>query len=91
MQPDSKARLINIAYTCAIQNELNKVNGMWRFVILGVVIVGVVITGISLIDTSATGEVSASAILANPDTDTSGFARAIGVLSGRRPAWLAVG
>ncbi len=50
---------------------------MWRFLILGVIIVGVVLIGISLIDTSATGEVSASAILANPNPDISGFARAI--------------
>ena len=50
---------------------------MWRFILLGVVIVGAVLAGISLMDTSATGDVSASAIMANPDGDTSGFARAI--------------
>ena len=59
---------------------------MWRFILLGVVIIGVVVVGISLMDTSATGDVTASAVLSNVETDTSGFARAIGPYDWSFPA-----
>ncbi len=52
---------------------------MWRLLILGGVVLAVVIFGFSLISVSGgTGDVNASAVLANLSSDTSGYARAIG-------------
>ncbi len=50
---------------------------MWRFVILGLVIVGILVFGFSMIETSGSTEVSASAVLTDISMDTSGYARAI--------------
>jgi predicted secreted hydrolase len=50
---------------------------MWRFVILGLVIVGIVVFGFSLIETSVSTDVSASALMTDMSMDTSGYARAI--------------
>ncbi|MBZ0298721.1 MAG: carotenoid 1,2-hydratase [Anaerolineae bacterium] len=52
---------------------------MGRFLALGGLIAAVVLAGLSLIDTrSGSGEVTASALLADSGMDSSGFARAIG-------------
>lgn len=59
---------------------------MWRFVVLGVVIIAVLVAGFSLIDTSASGDVNASAVLADTTVDTSGFAQAIGPWDWQFPA-----
>ncbi len=50
---------------------------MWRFVFLGLMLIVVVIFGFSLIDATASGDVSASAVMPAPDTDITGYARAI--------------
>ncbi|MAS32499.1 MAG: carotenoid 1,2-hydratase [Anaerolineaceae bacterium] len=59
---------------------------MWRFIVLGVVIIAVLVAGFSLIDTSASGDVNASAVLADTTVDTSGFAQAIGPWDWQFPA-----
>jgi predicted secreted hydrolase len=50
---------------------------MWRYVLLGVVVLGIVIYGFTLIDIGGSGEISANAILLDPDPDISGYARAV--------------
>lgn len=59
---------------------------MWRFVILGLVIGGIVIFGFSLIETSGSTDVSASAVMTNLSMDTSGYARAIEAWDWQFPA-----
>ncbi len=51
---------------------------MWRFVFLGIVLLAVIVFGFSLADTTTNSEVSASVVMPAPDTDISGYARAIG-------------
>ena len=50
---------------------------MWRYALLGLGLLVVVIFGFSLIDSGGSGDVSASALMSAPNTDISGFARAI--------------
>ncbi len=50
---------------------------MWRFIFLAILLIAVVIVGFSLVDTAANGDVSASVVMPAPDTDISGYARAV--------------
>lgn len=51
---------------------------MRRIIALGVLMLAVVVFGFSLIDSTDSGEVSASAVMTAPDADISGFERAVG-------------
>jgi predicted secreted hydrolase len=50
---------------------------MWRYGLLGLGLLAVVIFGFSLIDSSGGDDVSASALMSAPQTDITGFTRAI--------------
>lgn len=58
---------------------------MGRMIALGVLMLAVVVFGFSLIDSTDSGEVSASAVMTAPDTNISGFQRAVGPWEWRFP------
>jgi predicted secreted hydrolase len=50
---------------------------MWRFVLLGLTLIVVIVFGFSLIDTTSGDDVAANAVMLAPETDITGYARAI--------------
>jgi predicted secreted hydrolase len=58
---------------------------MGRWFLLGVIVFGVVIFGFSLIDTGASGDVGASAVMFDAGDDTSGYTRALEPLDWQFP------
>ncbi|MCU0474938.1 MAG: carotenoid 1,2-hydratase [Anaerolineae bacterium] len=53
---------------------------MFKWVLVGLVVVGVALSGFSLIESGGDGDVTATAQLSAPQTDTSGFERAVAPL-----------
>jgi len=55
----------------------DKLSGMWKFVLLGVLVLGIVVYGFTLIDVGGGSEISANAVLLDPQPDIDGYARAV--------------
>jgi predicted secreted hydrolase len=59
---------------------------MLKYALLGVVVLAIVVYGFTLIDIGGSGEISANAVLLEPQSDSSGYARAIEPYDWQLPA-----